>query len=541
MRMEQVLRLAPSGPQLGLIVALAAALTLAIGVVMWAMRPSMVALSTELRGQSLQEAVNLLRQRGVEYELRGDMLLVPRDKELMLRNDLELRTLLQSPAGDLPQELVGGSELTQSERDKLRLAVARKQKRLEDTIAKLRDVQSARVTLAVPQQPVFLKRNRTPSASVNLRLMPGRVLDGAQVQGIVGLVASAVEGLEESRVKITDGRGRQLNHSDGASSQRQKELRHKQDFEDMMLAKVETFLDSTVGPGNYRAQVDAQIDFSTIVETRVRYDSKGGAVVSQQIEREGSDKEAVNLGVPGALTNQPPDGGTLVQQGENGASDGLGGTYRFRETRNENPSKTDQHLQGPSWKLQRLNLAVVIGDRVSVDDAGEAVRTPWQQAELDKLTEVLKTTISIDEARGDVVSLVNQALVLPAVLPEPPVQQVWEQSWFEQVVKSALAGLALLLLVLMVIRPTARALLGRVVSDKAAAADSAAGDGEEGGGESDTPLLESDRVSLSTDGDDLLPPPSRVHGDILNLAREMATQDPKRMATVLKKWMDTDE
>ena len=55
------------------------------------------------------------------------------------------------------------------------------------------------------------------------------------------------------------------------------------------------------------------------------------------------------------------------------------------------------------------------------------------------------------------------------------------------------------------------------------------------------PMLASDRVSLSGGSGEALPPPPRVYGDILNLAREMANEDPKRVAMVLRKWVDADE
>ena len=540
-RMEQVLRLAPSAPQLGLVVSLAAALTLAVGLVMWAARPSMVPLDTELRGPARLDVMQYLDSTGARYEMSDGMLLVPQDARSDVLADLSARGIALRDEDGLLGASNSADPMTETERDKQRRAIARKQLDLAKTIARIRDVRSATVHLAIPERPVFVRElRRFPTASVQVRLAPGRVLDPGQVAGIVNLVANAVPHLKPSNVSIMDGQGRQLNQDDALSGERQKDLSHKQAVEDQILARVRQILDRMVGPGNYQANLDARIDFSRVDEDREIFDEKSGAMVSMQQERRGSSEELVMMGIPGAPTNQPPDGGLLLERTQNGEGGEPVGSYVMKETRNNSPGKTTQRVRRPSWRLERLSLAVLIGDKVQVDEAGEATNTPWEQAELDKISELVKTAAGIDEERGDKISVINQAMQMPPALEEMPPVAMWEQGWFEQVVKTSLAGLALLLLVLLVIRPTARALIGRTVA--APDADGGSDDnGEERDPEDETRLLESDRVSLSSDADDLLPPPSRVHGDILNLAKEMAAQDPKRMATVMKKWMEADE
>ena len=114
-----------------------------------------------------------------------------------------------------------------------------------------------------------------------------------------------------------------------------------------------------------------------------------------------------------------------------------------------------------------------------------------------------------------------------------PAPALWEQAWFEPAVKNTLAAMLMGLLLLLVLRPTVRALTRRT--------DAASAGVSEGGVEADMGLLEADKVSIGRQSTDALPPPPRVYGDILNLAREMANDDPKRVAMVLRKWVGNDE
>src|SRR5690606_27085445 len=133
-----------------------------------------------------------LTQMNVPYKhTEGGMaIMVPADKV----HDTRLRLASQG----LPKGSVAGFELMESNRFGMtqfqeRLTFQRGlEGELTRSIQSLSSVQSARIHLALPNQNGFFREQQKPSASVLLTLHPGRVLDRAQVAGIVHLVASSV-------------------------------------------------------------------------------------------------------------------------------------------------------------------------------------------------------------------------------------------------------------------------------------------------------------------------------------------------------------
>src|SRR5215813_135527 len=81
---------------------------------------------------------------------------------------------------------------------------------LARTIMGLSAVEAARVHLALPERSLFVAEERRPSASVVVKLRPGRVLAEEQIGGIVHLVAASVEGLKPADVTVVDINGQVL-------------------------------------------------------------------------------------------------------------------------------------------------------------------------------------------------------------------------------------------------------------------------------------------------------------------------------------------
>jgi len=530
-RLAQLLRLGPSPAQLGLVLALAAALTLAAGVVLWAMRPSMVPLSTTLAERDAGEVVAMLRSRDIPFEVdrRSGMILVPDDQVRELSMQLAAQGVTGNEALGIEliqqDQSVGTSQFMERARYQHALETE-----LARTIGRMRGVDAARVHLAMPKQTSFVRDRAQASASVALKLAPGRSLDAAQVQGIAHLVASSVPNLELARVTVVDQHGRLLTRDavDGDLALSNRQFEYKRGFEQIYSSRVEDLLVPIVGSGRVRAQVNAELDFS---QNERREEAFNGAPEKMRSEQVQVQRGAGAVGgVPGALSNQPPEGGSLAEGGADG--EGAGGSSSQSTTRNYELDKTVVHTREAPGRLLRLSVAVLVDDRVSVDAKGAPVRAPRDQAELDAITGLVKEAVGFNAERGDSVVVMNRSFEMPQAIEAPPPPPMWEQGWFSTLVKNALAGLVLALLLLLVLRPTVRALTAR----RDSGADSRRSVDDDG-----LPMLESDRLSLTSDASDLLPPPPRVYGDILNLAREMAADDPKRVATVLRKWLEPDE
>lgn len=536
----QLVRLGPSASQLGLLFALAAALTLAAGVVLWAMRPSFVPLYASMGERDAGNIIAALQSRNARFEVdeRSGMILVPGDEARELRMQLAASGLAGNEAMGLEllreDQSVGTSQFMERARYQHALETE-----LARTIARMRGVEAARVHLAMPKQSAFVRNQPRPSASVTLKLAPGRVLDAAQVQGVANLVASSVPYMELGRVAVLDQYARLLSRDvmDGELALSNRQFEYKSSFERSYTERIEELLAPIVGSHGVRAQVHAELDFSHNERREELFAGAPEKVRSEQIQAQTGSGAGAGLGVPGALSNQPPEGGTL---GEPGAAPGdalaetppVPGASSRSTTRNFELDKTVTQTRNAPGRLQRLSVAVLLDDRITTGARGKVERTPREQPELDSITALVKEAVGFDAQRGDTVVVLNRSFELPAEIAPPPPAAVWEQSWFESMVKTALAALLMGLLALAVLRPAVRAL-----SRRGEAPGTSAG-GADGG---EPFLLESDRVTLSGGASEALPPPPRVYGDILNLAREMAADDPKRVALVLRKWVDSDE
>jgi flagellar M-ring protein FliF len=532
--LAQLLRLGPSASQLGLLFALAAALTLAAGVVLWAMRPSFVPLYASMGERDAGNIIAALQSRNVRFEVdeRSGMILVPADESRELRMQLAAAGLAGNEAMGLEllreDQSVGTSQFMERARYQHALETE-----LARTIARVRGVEAARVHLAMPKQSAFVRNQPQPSASVTLKLAPGRVLDDAQVQGIANLVASSVPYMELGRVAVLDQYARLLSRDamDGALALSNRQFEYKRAFERSYTDRIEELLAPIVGSQGVRAQVNADLDFSHNERREELFAGAPEKVRSEQIESQ-SGASVLAGGVPGALTNQPPEGGTLGEAGDAPqAAERASGASSRNTTRNFELDKTVTHTRSVPGRLQRLSVAVLVDDRVKPAARGKVERTPREQAELDSIASLVKEAVGFDAQRGDTVVVLNRSFELPAEIAPPPQPAVWEQSWFESTIKNTLAALLMGLLALAVLRPAVRALSRRT---------SAAGAGAGGADDAEPLLLDSDRVTLSGRAGEALPPPPRVYGDILNLAREMAADDPKRVALVLRKWVDND-
>lgn len=408
-----------------------------------------------------------LTQMNVPYKhTEGGMaIMVPADKV----HDTRLRLASQG----LPKGSVAGFELMESNRFGMtqfqeRLTFQRGlEGELTRSIQSLSSVQSARIHLALPNQNGFFREQQKPSASVLLTLHPGRVLDRAQVAGIVHLVASSVPEMNPKAVSVVDDAGSLLSSntdgpSQGADTQK---LQYVQQMEQVYTRRILDMLEPLVGVGNVKAQVSADVDFSLVESTseqhRPNQGGEPGTIRSQQTVEDGSGPTAQPAGVPGAVTNQPPAVGQAPINGEPGQLGAAGGAERAGAMRRESVvnyevDKTVKVVREASGQVRRLSAAVVINHRTSVDRAGKETTTPIPPEQIEQMTALVRETIGFNQGRGDSVNLVNVAFNSVKPPEEAPV------AWWKQVENHELArslawpvGMVMLglLVVLGMVRP----------------------------------------------------------------------------------------
>lgn len=547
--------------QVGLMLGLAASVAIGMAVVLWSREPGYGLLYGNLADKDLAEVVGMLQRDQVPYRIddASGALLVPSS---------ELRTVrMKLAAAGLPKGSEVGLELLQGEQQlgtSQFMEQARYQHAIEvelaRSIASLRNVQAARVHLALPKPSVFVRRTDQPSASVVLELRAGSQLDEGEVAAVVHLVAASVPGLNPAQVTVVDQHGRlltapaeagELGLSAGQFDQTRK-------LEETYVRRIESLLAPVVGYGGVRAQVKADIDFTRQEATEENYVPDPVAIRSEQlVEEAGGDGAG---GVPGALSNQPPETGRVDPQAQapatgqgsgdgaaaaaaiQGAAEGAAAAttaaqdrLRSRQsTRNYELNRTLKHTRDGGGRLRRLSVAVVVDDRLLPDAEGVVRPVPLSDAELARLTALVKDAVGFDEARGDRVSVINQAFVKPGPVA-PTAEPLWEQPWVMDLGKLLLAALALLFLVFGVLRPV----LSRLVERGTGPAAPAPAPALALPGAAREP--EEDRLALSR-----APPvpqlgaPAAPARDALERARTVVAEDPARVAQVVKAWVEAD-
>ncbi len=530
--------------QLAVWIGLAASVAFGMVVVLWTQTPSFVPLYGNLSQKDAMEIAQALQSAGIEYE-------VDQSSGIVMVPSGDLRDARMKLAGQgLPQSGSVGFELMQEETGfttSRMVETARYQRAIEGELARsistLASVESARVHLATPKQSVFIRKRKFPSASVVVKLYPGRTLEKGQVEAVTHLVASSVPELEVSNVTVVDQRGHLLSSKQDSREMEMtsSQFEYTRGLEDHFKQRIEDILAPLVGRDNLRAEVTADVDFTMTEQTQEYYNPDANALRSEQINEQQSRLGEVQ-GVPGALSNQPPAAGAAPEVAAGGAGGETGGTplnSSKRATRNYEVDKTISHTRLPNNRLRRLSVAVVVNDRYTLGDDGAAVPVERTPEEITRISNLVKDAIGFDLQRGDSVQVMSESFFVPAD-PEPlPEVPMWEESWFWDLVRQAGGWLLALLLILLVVRPVMSRLLhhATVVHTQPQMAAAGAGGGAAGAyaGAEGAGMGE-----FGADDGSLHLPGPRSYEKTLDAARNMIADDPKRVAQVVRKWISED-
>lgn len=529
----------PRGRQIGLIAALAFSAVIAIAVVVWANKTEYASLFSNMEEREAGEIVEALQKLNIEHQIQPSTgaILVPSDQVYAVR--------LKLAGMGLPKESGTGFELLEKQSSfgaSQMLEGARYQRALEGEIARsittIRNVKSARVHLALPKESVFIRQPKRPSASVMVELHSGRGLEPGQVEAIIHLVASSVPQLEPGQVTVVDQRGHLLNAKDNGNDLylTAKQFDYKKQVEEHLIERIENILSPILGMDGLRTQVTADIDFTVTERTQEVYNPDLPALRSEQTSEEQNQGSAV-LGVPGALSNQPPPAGVAPETtGAAVATDQnapeLPLSTSKSATRNYELDKTISHSRLGTGVIRRITAAVVVDYQHIPQGDGGATLQPYSEEDLNRFTDLVKEAVGYDAARGDRVTVTNAAF--RSEIESLPSAPVWEKDWFLSLVRQAGAAIIVLLLVFGVLRPAVKGLVGRgegANTDVEEAADTSAKEGA---------IVEPRAISKQSDDEELLmleAPES--HEKRVAFAQRAVDQDPKRVAQVIKNWMST--
>ncbi|QKJ87575.1 Flagellar M-ring protein [Paramixta manurensis] len=550
-----------ANPRIPLIVAAAAAVAIIIALVLWARAPDYRVLYNNLSDEDGGDIVTQLTQMNIPFRFaeNGGALMVPADKVQELRLRLAQQGLPKGGAVGfelLDKEKFGISQF--SEQVNYQRAL---EGELARTIETLGPVKSARVHLAMPKPTLFVREQKSPSASVALNLQPGRALDEGQISAVVHMVSSSVAGLPPGNVTVVDQAGHLLTHSDAAGRDlNDAQLKYTNEVEARYQQRIEAILAPIVGMGNVHAQVTAQVDFDASEQTDEQYKPNANPDNAAIRSRQTSSSEQIGGqypgGVPGALSNQPaPANSAPIETPNNANNTGANANNanaanraannsvntstgrstvpsntRRDDTTNYELDRTIRHTKMNVGNVKRLSVAVVVNYRQ--DDKGKA--TALNEQQIKQIEDLTREAMGYSTDRGDSVNVVNSPFTPDDMSGDT--LPFWQQPSFFDVLMSAGRWLIVALVAWVLYRKLVRPqLLRKQQQEQAAAEETVLRAQQREEEEAFSVKLTKDELELQRKSK------HRMSAEMLSQRiRDISENDPRVVALVIRQWMSNE-
>lgn len=505
----------------------AAALIAAVVVLILLNRgPEYQTLYTQLSDEDAGSVIERLREKRVPYKVDGGTISVPADSVYETRMELAGEGLPQG--GGVGFEIFdktsfGVTDFVQKVNYKRAL-----QGELARTVAQIKEIESARVHLALPEKGVFLDDQKKARASVIVKLKPGKELGRGQVSSIVHLVANSTDNLRPEDVAVVDTAGRMWTREPGdeALMLSGSQLEYKRSIERDLEQRLQSMLEKAVGVDKVVARVAAEIDTRHIETTEERFDPDSQVVRSEHRNKEKSIGATVPVGIPGVLSNLPETALDAAQA----AAAAPAQTHRQDELINYEISKVTSRVVEPIGSLERLAVSVLVdGTYQAVKDPEgneTSVYSPRTDEELSKFTEMVKAAVGYEESRGDTVIVVStpfdqsgELAAAAALGAAGEANEFIPAHLVPVLMKYATAVLITFFILLFAVRP----LIKRLTSEAAALADI----------QKKLPQA----LMAGGGGTDLSESAVNSDRDSVDRLKKTVKENPQQVAMVLKNWI----
>ncbi|AOR65903.1 flagellar basal-body MS-ring/collar protein FliF [Pectobacterium wasabiae] len=553
----EILNRLRANPKIPLLIAAAATIAIVVALTLWAKGPDYRVLYSNINDRDGGAIVSELTKLNIPYRFaeNGGAIMIPAANVYETR--LRLAQLGLPKGGAVGFELLDKEKFGISQFSEQINYQRALEGELSRTIETLGPVQNARVHLAIPKPSLFVREQKSPSSSVTLTLQPGRALDEGQINSIVYMVSSSVAGLPPDNVTVVDQTGRLLTQAGGSGrDMNAAQLKYSNEVEAMYQRRIESIIAPMVGMGNVHAQVTAQIDFSAREQTDEQYQPNqppDKAAVRSQQTSQSEQKGGPNVGgVPGALTNQPApaptapiatppnnannQAGTAGQQNQNNA----GGTQananaviqtsnvRNDATTNYEVDKTILHTKHSTGGVKRLSAAVIVNYQPPGEDGKPVALTEEQ---IKQIETVAREAMGFSTERGDTLNVVNTPFMDSTEgSSELP---FWQKQAFFDLLMEAGRWLLVLIVAWILWRKLVRPQLRKKELQQEAALAAASlnkGNDDDVVVNLSTSEIEQQRKSQQ-----------RVSAEMQsNRIRELAENDPRVVALVIRQWMSTE-
>lgn len=504
----------------------------------------MALLYSDLSNQDKNQIIAELEKQGVQYQTAtgGSQIRVPKEKIGQLR--------LQMAEKGLPGETSVGYEIfdntsglgtTNFVQNINRLRALEGE--LSQTIRSIENVAQARVHLVLPQRELFSRERQEASASIALLMEGNARLDDQQILSIQHLVASAVPDLESNLVSIVDQEGTLLARGSNENNPFGGNLTGQEiqaNYEQRVRQSVEQLIERSVGPGNVRAEVSADMSFDRITKNTESFDPNSQVARSEQsVEESETELDAGEDGQISVEQNLPAD-----QAQQDGGAQSRSERTLEEETTNYELSRTTETRVSQGGDVERLSVAVLVDGRYVTNENGEDVYQDRSQQELEQLAALARSAVGFSEQRGDQLEVINMQFADPTANLEPAEPTTFLGLRSEQLMRGAeliVLGIVAVLILLLVVRP----LLSRLLEQPAGQDDQALTDGTQAQAQLAGPGAEAAQVTefgMEEDEEgeqliDLNRVEGRVRASSVRKIGEIVDQHPEEAVSIIRSWI----
>ena len=503
-------------------------------LIFWNSQPDLQVLFSNLSPDDAGEMVNKLKEKKIPFSLShsGTTLLVPKDQVYDLRLSFAAEGLPKG--GGVGFEVfdrtnIGITDFVQ----KLNYQRAL-QGELSRTIRQIKEIEQARVHIVTPKESLFIGEQKKPTASVFIKTRSGMTPGPPQVEGIVHLVASAVEGLDPGNITVVDTSGKILSKRSDSTLVGQltsTQLEYQKNSEEGLKKKVQGMLEGVLGPNKAIARVSMDIDFQQVDITEERYEpstvlrseqknvERAGVLSGAGVTKKEDQTDSKSPKKPGAESPIRTPADQMLSPNANSSE-------RQHEIRNYEVSKINKHVTNPIGQVKKISAAVVVDGtyKESVDEKGQKNKqyVPRSQEEMKSLESIVKKAIGYSEERKDQVEVINMPFY--GAVPEEDIKEVKGSPWWQEYLLMGYKPVVSLVLALLFIFFVFRPLLKRRVFSPQRQLDV---------------LQTASSSAIALEGQQELPmvtKPAPLLG-LKNQAVKVAQEDPSKTAGIVKTWL----
>jgi flagellar M-ring protein FliF len=382
-------------------------------LLMWTGRADFQPLYTNLAVEDAGIILGKLKELKIPYRIdaNGSTILIPQENIHEIRMDLASQGLPQG--GIIGFEVFDNTKLGMTEFAQNVNYQRALQGELARTINRIREVESSRVHIVMPEKSLFVEDEEPATASVVLKLTPGKWLSQLQVNGIIHLVSSSVPRLSTENVTVVDSSGKLLSefkNKTGLGALNSDQLEYQAKVERNLQNRIKSMLEKALGTEKAIVRVSCALDFKRKEKTEELYFPENSVVRSEQsLNEKSTEPEPVPQGIPGIRSNLPAD--NPAENPEN-KTNTVKKTFEKRDrTVNYEIGKVTSHTFEPIGEMKRISVAVIVdGTYETVQLSETEVRhkyIPRSEEEMTKLENICKSAVNFDAERGDKVEVVN--------------------------------------------------------------------------------------------------------------------------------------